>query len=80
MIEYNFFYLIKGLRSTLEAFDLEFSDNEILKNISSRTKLIEYLNIQDLYDKNKVILNKQVNIIFLTEICKRLLKETRSSI
>jgi hypothetical protein len=48
----------KGFRKTLEEFDTEFSNDESSTNISSRTKLIEYLCIQDLYEKNKVNLSE----------------------
>lgn len=44
----------KGFRKTLETFDEENPKNETSAGISSRTKLIDYLGIQKLYEKNKV--------------------------
>ena len=45
----------KGLRNTLEVFDQEVPKSDKLSNISSRSKLIDFLCIQKLYEKNKVI-------------------------
>ncbi|CAF0769235.1 unnamed protein product [Brachionus calyciflorus] len=46
----------KGLRNTLEVFDEENSVNNSA-NISSRSKLIEFLKIQNIYEKNKTLKN-----------------------
>lgn len=48
------FFLFKGFRDTLEKFDEELPKNENSANISSRSKLIDYLGIQKLHEKNKV--------------------------
>jgi hypothetical protein len=55
-----FFYFVfyfskfswKGLRQALETFDEE--NPKIEKSLNSRTKLIDYLGAQKLYEKNKV--------------------------
>lgn len=57
---------LQGLRKTLEKFDEENSEN-FSENINSRSKLVEFLNIQNLYEKNKVI-KKNIIIINLSFI------------
>jgi len=45
------FLLIQGYRSTLETFDEEYNKSE--NSLNSRSKLVEYLSIEKLYEKNK---------------------------
>ena len=42
----------KGYRKSLETFDEEYPTSE--NSLNSRSKLIDYLSVQKLYEKNKV--------------------------